>query len=141
MTTKPTIVVTVVFCPAPAQCWEQTLTLAVGTTLGQALAITGFVDDENAENPAKNNPLSLNPEHNKSHFEPRLSAQVREALSFGIWGRVQPLGTVLAEGDRVEVYRALTIDPKDARRARFAQQGARGTGLFAKRRPGSKAGY
>ena len=43
--------------------------------------------------------------------------------------------------DRVEVYRALKVDPKVARRERFAKQGARTTGLFASKRPGAKAGY
>jgi putative ubiquitin-RnfH superfamily antitoxin RatB of RatAB toxin-antitoxin module len=51
------------------------------------------------------------------------------------------LGRRLSAGDRVEVYRALTVDPKTARRERFARQGARTTGLFAKQREGAKAGY
>lgn len=49
--------------------------------------------------------------------------------------------TVLQHQDRVEVYRALKVDPKVARRERFAKQGARTTGLFASKRPGAKAGY
>ena len=36
----------------------------------------------------------------------------------GIWGRACGPGTVLAEGDRVEVYRPLTMDPNEARRLR-----------------------
>jgi uncharacterized protein len=36
----------------------------------------------------------------------------------GIWSRVASAATVLREGDRVELYRALKADPKDARRAR-----------------------
>lgn len=59
----------------------------------------------------------------------------------GVWGRVRAPEHVLQDGDRVELYRALTVDPKVARRERFAQQGARGAGLFTKRRPNSKAGY
>lgn len=51
----------------------------------------------------------------------------------GIWGRAQPPQTLLADGDRVEVYRALRVDPKTARRERFRQQGKRGTGLFARK--------
>ncbi|MEX1167273.1 MAG: RnfH family protein, partial [Hydrogenophaga sp.] len=47
----------------------------------------------------------------------------------------------LREGDRLEICRELRVDPKVARRERFAGQGARGAGLFAQRRPGSKAGY
>lgn len=59
----------------------------------------------------------------------------------GVWGRTVEHGQVLRPHDRVEVYRPLTVDPKMARRERFARQGARTTGLFASRRPGGKAGY
>lgn len=37
-------------------------------------------------------------------------------LVLGIFGRVVPNLTVLHDGDRVEIYRTLNIDPKDARR-------------------------
>jgi uncharacterized protein len=40
------------------------------------------------------------------------------AFEVGIWSRVASAATVLREGDRVELYRALKADPKDARRAR-----------------------
>ena len=59
----------------------------------------------------------------------------------GIWGRQASLQQTLREHDRVEVYRALRVDPKVARRERFVKQGARTTGLFVKKRPGAKAGY
>lgn len=59
----------------------------------------------------------------------------------GIWGRVVAPEAGLCDGDRVELYRPLTVDPKVARRERFASQGARTTGLFARQRPGGKAGY
>jgi putative ubiquitin-RnfH superfamily antitoxin RatB of RatAB toxin-antitoxin module len=36
----------------------------------------------------------------------------------GIFGRVSALSRALADGDRVEIYRPLTADPKTARRAR-----------------------
>jgi uncharacterized protein len=48
---------------------------------------------------------------------------------------------VLSDHDRLEIYRALQIDPKMARRERFKKQGAKSAGLFAKRRPGAKPGY
>ncbi|MFE8644920.1 RnfH family protein [Sphingomonas sp. NCPPB 2930] len=80
-----------------------------------------------------------------------VGARLRDALSavgcdagatdVGIWGRAAGLDTPLAEGDRVEVYRPLVVDPKVARRLRFKQQGARSTGLFAQRREGAKSGY
>jgi len=59
----------------------------------------------------------------------------------GVWGKPVPADRVLVEGDRLEVYRPLTVDPKVARRARFVRQGAKTAGLFAKKRPGAKAGY
>lgn len=37
----------------------------------------------------------------------------------GIWGRVQPLQTLLRDRDRVEIYRPLKVDPKEARRLRY----------------------
>src|SRR5688572_19322704 len=41
----------------------------------------------------------------------------------GIWGRVQPPDTRLRDRDRVEVYRPLLVDPKEARRQRYKGQG------------------
>ena len=37
----------------------------------------------------------------------------------GIWGRVQPLHTLLRDRDRIEIYRPLKVDPKEARRLRY----------------------
>lgn len=59
----------------------------------------------------------------------------------GVWGRKAEVGQMLRDGDRVEVYRPLRVDPKRARRERFGRQGARSAGLFAQRRPGAKPGY
>lgn len=55
-------------------------------------------------------------------------------INVGVWGRKVPVEQLLRDQDRVEVYRPLRIDPKLARRERFARQGVRGTGLFAKKR-------
>lgn len=62
-------------------------------------------------------------------------------VQMSIWGRKVQGNVTLRDGDRLEFCRALRVDPKMARRERFVGQGARGTGLFAQRRPGSKAGY
>jgi hypothetical protein len=43
-----------------------------------------------------------------------------EQQTFGIFGRRAPLDQRLAPGDRVEVYRPLAMDPKEARRRRAA---------------------
>lgn len=48
-------------------------------------------------------------------------------LKFGVWGQARAPEQVLREGDRVEVYRGLQIDPKEARRSR-ARGGARRRG-------------
>lgn len=37
-------------------------------------------------------------------------------LPVGIWGRVVPRNERLSDGDRVEVYRPLDVDPREARR-------------------------
>lgn len=55
-----------------------------------------------------------------------------EDLRVGVWGRVRPLATPLRERDRVEVYRALTVDPKEARRERYAKRGER---IVSRHRP------
>jgi hypothetical protein len=60
-------------------------------------------------------------------------ATVREALAksglatlagakVGIFGKVVSADALLNDGDRVEIYRPLTIDPKDARRRRAARK-------------------
>jgi uncharacterized protein len=36
----------------------------------------------------------------------------------GIYGKVIAAGAALADGDRVEIYRPLALDPKEARRRR-----------------------
>lgn len=40
------------------------------------------------------------------------------ALPAGIFGQVRPPDTLLRSGDRVEIYRSLLVDPKEARRKR-----------------------
>ena len=62
-------------------------------------------------------------------------------LQLGVWGKPVDATHFLRDGDRLEIYRPLTVDPKVARRERFVRQGAKGAGLFAKRRAGGKAGY
>ena len=59
----------------------------------------------------------------------------------GVWGRRVKLDQLLRNHDRLEIYRPLRVDPKVARRERFASQGSRAAGLFDKKRLGAKAGY
>lgn len=43
----------------------------------------------------------------------------------GIHSKLRPLDTLLRGGDRVEIYRALLADPKDARRRRAKKAAAK----------------
>lgn len=43
----------------------------------------------------------------------------------GIYGKVVSAGTMVRDGDRVEIYRPLAADPKDLRRARAATKRAK----------------
>ncbi|MFM2398739.1 MAG: hypothetical protein RL341_896 [Pseudomonadota bacterium] len=50
-----------------------------------------------------------------------LAAQLTQQhgpLTAGIWNHVRPLDALLANGDRVELYKPLIADPKVARRLR-----------------------
>lgn len=109
------IQVTLVYSPKPREVREITLTLEVGATVQQALEVSGLE--------ALVPPLDL------------------KTSSIGVWGGKVGFDHVLEEHDRVEVYRPLRVNPKTARRERFAQQGSRGAGLFATKRSGAKAGY
>lgn len=44
-----------------------------------------------------------------------------DAATLGVWGRACAPDTRLQEGDRVEVYRPLRMDPNEARRLRARQ--------------------
>ena len=50
-------------------------------------------------------------------------------LAVGIWGRQAEPGTVLRMHDRVEIYRPLRCDPKEARRLRYRQKAERSRSL------------
>ena len=61
--------------------------------------------------------------HLERHF-PDLPAETFSEADLGIFGRRldAPEQYVLANGDRVELYRPLRIDPKQARRLRAARK-------------------
>lgn len=44
-----------------------------------------------------------------------------ESATLGIFGQIVAHGQVLRDGDRVEIYRPLTVDPKVVRKARAAR--------------------
>ena len=65
-----------------------------GTTIEQAIALSGFIAQFPEIDTTKN--------------------------KFGIFGKLAKAETVLRHLDRVEIYRPLIIDPKEARRKRAA---------------------
>jgi uncharacterized protein len=40
-------------------------------------------------------------------------------LRVGVWNHAREADSALRDGDRVEIYRPLTVDPKEARRLRY----------------------
>ncbi|MES2536700.1 MAG: RnfH family protein [Pseudomonadota bacterium] len=68
------------------------LIVAEGTTLHQAVRQSGMLD-----------------------AFPEIDLSV---CRVGIYGKLKTLETPLREGDRIEIYRPLVADPKDARRRR-----------------------
>jgi len=47
--------------------------------------------------------------------------EVTPKLKVGLWGKACKLDTELHDGDRVEIYRPLIADPKEARKNRAAK--------------------
>jgi putative ubiquitin-RnfH superfamily antitoxin RatB of RatAB toxin-antitoxin module len=45
-----------------------------------------------------------------------------DARKIGIYGKLVDPGAALRDGDRVEIYRPLLLDPKEARRRRAARK-------------------
>ena len=107
--------VTVAYSPAPREVFEEELRVAEGATVRDAVQA--------------------------SRLAARYPQLDWQAMTPGIWGRAVEWEQPVHALDRIELCRPLTVDPKIARRERFRQQGARGTGLFARRRKGGKAGY
>lgn len=107
MAEGPRIRAFVVYSPAPRQVHEWPVVLAAGATVRDALQASGV----------------------QAAF-PDLELG---AVSVGVWGHKADLREQVREGDRVEIYRPLTVDPKVARRERFLKQGARSAGLFTRK--------
>lgn len=52
----------------------------------------------------------------RSGIERRFPGEELASLSVGIWGRLVERDRVVEDGDRVEIYRPLAVDPREARR-------------------------
>ena len=92
------ITVKVAYSPRAGEVDEVAVVVATGATLRDALDASGI--------------LQRHPEIDVA----------RHAL--GVWGQLRPLDAALCEGDRIEVYRPLQVDPKEARRLRQRKQQA-----------------
>lgn len=112
------IEIAVIYAPAPRQVQEWHLRIAPGLRLPALLPLLAQA------------------------CGPEIAVQLESgALMASVWGERARPDQVLRDGDRIELCRPLRVDPKVARRERFSSQGARATGLFAKRRDGAKSGY
>jgi putative ubiquitin-RnfH superfamily antitoxin RatB of RatAB toxin-antitoxin module len=87
------ITVVVAYSPAPQRVDQLSLSLPAGATVHDALRASGLLE---------------------RHPDIDLASQ-----KVGVWGKVRALDSPLREGDRVEVYRGLKVDPKEARRQRY----------------------
>jgi len=95
--------VEVVYGVGPHQVDRVSLRLAPGSTVGDAVAASGLRDRH-----------------------PELAGP--DPLDTGVWCRAAAADTALRDRDRVEVYRPLTVDPKEARRLRYKRRGQTGKG-------------
>ncbi len=82
----------VVYCPGPGVNDLCALQMAEGATVADALQASGLLQRQ-----------GLKP----------------EGLRLGVWGKAREADSQLRDRDRVEIYRPLTVDPKEARRLRY----------------------
>jgi hypothetical protein len=93
------IAVEVVFAAAPHDVRSVALRLPAGATALDALRASGLTAG--------------------------LDAILLDGLSLALWGRHCEPGTLLRHRDRLELLRALQVDPKEARRLRYRRDGLR----------------
>jgi putative ubiquitin-RnfH superfamily antitoxin RatB of RatAB toxin-antitoxin module len=77
---------------SPAGVFLRDLAVEQGTTIEQAIALSGVLSDI-----------------------PGIDLAVQPV---GLYGKKRPLDTVLRARDRIEIYRPLVADPKESRRRR-----------------------
>lgn len=106
--------VEVAFSAEPGEVDLVTLTMPAGATVAEALRRSGLVE--------------------------RHAVLATQPLRVGVWGRVCEPGRVLRDGDRVEVYRPLNVDPKEARRLRYQGQPPKRRKAGAAGGPGGTSG-
>ena len=89
--------VTVVYCPKSNESTEIEVRLDSYATLGDAIRRSGIAYSYPEINPVR----------------------------VGVWGKVRSGKDVVHAGDRIEVYRALSVDPNTARIARARKKAKR----------------
>jgi putative ubiquitin-RnfH superfamily antitoxin RatB of RatAB toxin-antitoxin module len=87
--------VEVVCCLAAGEVLHRTLALPLGATVMDAIEASGFIAS---------------------------GAECIDAQRVGIFSHRASAGQLLRDGDRVELYRSLSADPKDARRLRASRR-------------------
>ena len=80
----------------PGQQYLRELQVPIGTTLLQAIEQSGLLEER---------------------LKPKIEIDLLSER-VGVFGVKKPTHYVLCDGDRIEIYRPLTIDPKLARRQR-----------------------
>ena len=91
MTGNGVLRATVVYA-TPSGVWERSVSVPQGATLADAVAASGLLNE---------------------HEELRDGA-----LDLGVYSRTRQGSDALRDGDRVEIYRPLIVEPKEARRVR-----------------------
>jgi uncharacterized protein len=87
--------VVVAYSPRAGQVDEVSLSMPVGATVADAVHASGLMQRH-----------------------PMLALA---SLRIGVWGKLRQPADALRDHDRVELYRPLTVDPKEARRLRYRQ--------------------
>jgi uncharacterized protein len=80
----------------PDRQWLQRVRVRAGCLVGEAIGLSGFTSE--------------------------FAVVAVSDQNVGVFSRPVTLATVLNDGDRVEIYRPLTRDPKDTRRLRAGRQ-------------------
>lgn len=93
------LAVELVYAESPQRLHRLDLSLPAGATVADALRASGWQE--------------------------LLGASVMNGLKVGVWGRVCEPHAVLRDRDRIELYRPLQVDPKEARRQRYRRDGMR----------------
>ena len=93
---EPTLLAIEVVYARPERAWRASLRLAPGSTALQAFEASGLRE--------------------------RVAELASAEPDLGVFAHPVAPDRPLRNGDRVEIYRPLLIDPKDARRKRAAQQ-------------------